>query len=146
HHSPKIPITLLHGCALPRQIGFDEEKIARTPNLELKLIGVRPGCRPQDLTLDAKLCENLAGLIEGALHVRPWNRDVALKIHLLSVAPEFRKPPRGMVQEQATEGKQPDEKQQKQSGVEMQFAIPPLESGLESSGIRRLARRSWFSG
>jgi hypothetical protein len=34
-----------------------------------------------------------------------------------------------MVQEQAAEGKQPHEEEQKQSRVEMQLAIPALESG-----------------
>jgi hypothetical protein len=50
-----------------------------------------------------------------------------------------------MVQEQAAEGKQPDEEDQKQSGVEMQFAIPALKSSTNSSDIRRLAWSSWFS-
>jgi hypothetical protein len=51
-----------------------------------------------------------------------------------------------MVEDQAAEGKQPQEEEQKQSRVEMQLAIPARESGQEPGDIRRLAWTYWFSG
>jgi hypothetical protein len=51
-----------------------------------------------------------------------------------------------MVQDEAAEGKQPREEEQKQPDIKMQFAIPMLESGPDWSDMRRLAGSRWFSG
>src|SRR6266496_5903803 len=120
--------------------------MARAPGLKIELIGVRPCCRPQNLTLNSKLSQNLVRLSEVTLHLRPGSSNLAFIIRFFAVVPGFRKAPGRMVQEQAVEGKQPHEEEQKQSRVEMQLAIPALESGPESRDIRRFAWIYWFSG
>jgi hypothetical protein len=137
---------LLHGNAPAGQIGFNEEEMARTPHLKIKLIRVRPDCGPQDLTSKGKLSHNLARLSEVALYLKHRGSNLALISRLFSVIPEFRKGPRRMVQDEAAEGKQPREEEQKQPDIKMQFAIPMLESGPDWSDMRRLAGSRWFSG
>src|SRR6266516_423102 len=102
--------------------------MARAPDLELEQIGVYPYCGPQNLTLNSKLSQNLAHLSEVTLHLRPKSSNFPLVIRIFTVLPRFRKVPGRMVQEQAAEGKQPQEKEQKQSRVEMQLAIPALQA------------------
>jgi hypothetical protein len=68
---------LPNGNALPRQIGFDEKEMARAPDLKIELVGVRPGCRPQNLTLDTKLSQNLASLLEVTLYLQPGSSNFA---------------------------------------------------------------------
>src|SRR5437867_910782 len=98
--------------------------MTRAPDLKIKQIGIRPGCGPQELTLNAKLSQDLARLPEVTLHLRPGSSNLALIIRFLPVVPGFHEPPSRMVQEQTAEGKQPHEEEQKQSSIEMQFAIP----------------------
>src|SRR5262249_41819369 len=113
--------------------------MTRTPDLKIKLIRVRPSCGPQDLTNNAQLCHDLARLTE--ISTRSRNSNVALIAALRAIAPEFRKSPGWMVQNQAAQGEQPHEEQQKQSYVEVQFAVPPLESAPDLAGNRLVPGR-----
>lgn len=103
--------------------------MAGTPGLKFEEIGVRPGGRPKNLTLDSKLFQKLARLSQVTRHPRPGRSHRALIIDVSAVGPGFRKFPRRMVQDQAGEGKQPHEEEQKQSSVEMQLAIPSRAGG-----------------
>src|SRR5215467_4981478 len=105
----------------------------RTPDLELKLIRVRSCCGPQDLADNAELSHDLPCLTE--ISSRSESSNVALIAALRAIAPEFREAPGGMVQNQAAESEQPHEEQQKQSGVEVQFTVPALESSPELADI-----------
>jgi hypothetical protein len=120
--------------------------MARAPDLKIELIGVCACGGPHNFTFDFKLFQNVVRLRKVALHVSAGNSNIALVVRFFAVGPEFGKGPCRMVQEQAAEGKQPNEEEQKQSNVEMQFAIPALESGPESREIRRFAWTCWFSG
>src|SRR5437879_10424615 len=111
--------------------------MARAPDLKIGLIGVCARGGPHDFTFDFKLFQNVVRLREVTRRVSAGNSNIALVVRFFAVGPEFGKGPCRMVQEQAAEGKQPDEEEQKQSNVEMQFAIPALESGLVSRDIRR---------
>ena len=53
HHSPQVHVTLLDGNAFPSEIRFNKEEMTRTPDLKLKLVGIRPSCGPQDLANNA---------------------------------------------------------------------------------------------
>src|SRR5215468_7675502 len=110
--------------------------MTRTPDLKIKLIGVRPSCGPQDLTHHAELAHDLARLSEISFRIRSGKSNGALIVALCAVAPEFSKAPGGMVQNQAAEGEQPHEEQQKQSSVEVQFAVPALEPSPDLAGIQ----------
>src|SRR5438105_12375458 len=120
--------------------------MTRAPDLKIKQIGILPCCGPQNLTLNAKWSQNLARLCEVTLHFRSGNSHLAFIIPLLAVVPGFGKAPSRMVQEQTADGKQPQEQKQKQSSVEMQFAVQTLESGPESRPFRRFDWSYWCSG
>ena len=110
-HSPQVHITLPHVNALLREISFDEKEMTRTPDLKIKQIGIRPGCGPQNLTLNAQWSQNLARLPEVTLHLRSGRGNLAFMIRLFAVVPGFRKAPGRMVQERAAEGEQPHEEE-----------------------------------
>jgi len=144
HHSPQVHLTLPHADAQLPQIGFDEIEMARAPDLKIEQVRVRPGCGPQNLPLNSNLSHDLACLREVALHLRPKRSYLVHVIRFFAIVPGFREAPGRMVQDQAAEGKQPQEEKQKQSRVEMQLAIPALQSGSYPSGARRFA--GGFSG
>ena len=136
-YAPWVHFGLSHGDALLGQVGFDEKEMARAPDLKIELIGVCACGGPHNFTFDFKLFQNVVRLRKVALHVSAGNSNIALVVRFFAAGPEFGKGPCRMVQEQAAESKQPYEEEQKQSSVEMQFAIPTLESGPEPRDVRR---------
>src|SRR5258708_23034098 len=117
-----------HGDALLRQIGFEKKEMPRAPGLKFELTGVRPGCRPQNFTLDSKLSQDLARLSEVTLHLWPGSSNLAFIIRVFAVGPGFRKAPGRIVQQQPAEGKQPQEKAPKQSHAQIPIARQTPES------------------
>ena len=110
------------------------------------VVGVRPGGRPQNLAFDSKLFQNLARLSEIPLHLRPGSSNFPLVIRIFTVLPGFRKVPGRMVQDQAGDGKQPQEEEQEQAGVIMQLAVPALQPDPQAGGGRWVGGGGRFSG
>ena len=76
-----------------------------------------------------------ARLPEVASRAGAGRRNLALITGLPAVLPVFMKRPGGMVEEQAAEGKEPQEENQKQAGIKMQPAIPALEARPQARAV-----------
>src|SRR5207244_907427 len=121
HNAPEVDIGLAHRGAALGPVGFDKKEMAGTPDLEIKQAGVGPGGGPEDVALDAELFHDVLGLGEVAGCIRGGWFDRAFVVRLLAVFPMFVKGPFGMVEKEACEGEEPEEEEQKQTGVEMEL-------------------------
>ena len=122
HNPPEIHIGLAHGRFAFGPIGFDEKEMTGAPHLKIEKGGAAPGGGPENLTLDAELSHDIAGLGKVVGRFRPGRRNHAFVVCLFAVFPVFMKRPGWMIEDQASEGKEPQEEDQVQAGVEVQFA------------------------
>src|SRR5438552_2483089 len=122
------------GAALG-QIGLDEIEMARGADLEFERGAVTPGGGPKNLPIDGHLAHQVAGLIEVAREPSRGRHNGKLEFCFVAIPPGFVESPIGVVQKQACEGEQPEENDEEQAGVKMEFAIPAFANREQPGAI-----------
>src|SRR5262249_46818099 len=127
HDTPEVHLGLAYRRTALRPIGFDEKEMTGTPDLKIHYARIGSVGRPEDVARDGELPHDIPGLREIAHGLRPGRRDRTLIGRLLAVLPMLMKRPGRMIEQQAAESKEPQEEDQEQTGVEMQFPIPAFK-------------------